>query len=455
MMKNRPFSLQFGGSVAAMLVAFASLGLIAGGPAGASPVVRIGAQVVVNRQGAPTTSDCQAILGVPCYGPQQIRTAYGLNSLINGGWAGFGQTIVLIESYGSPTLEADLKQFDADFGLPDPPSLTVLAPLGTVPFDPTNPEMISWAFETTLDVEWAHAMAPGAKIVVLTSPVAETQGVQGLPEFLALETYALDHHLGTIISQSWATAENTLFTQPGRDVIAAFSALYERARNERVTVLASAGDFGSANPEPDGTTFYPFPTVSFPASSPLVTAVGGTSLSINNLGIYQSESVWNNAAGAGGGGVSQVFQTPDYQKQWLSPSTRAALAGHRGIPDVSFNADSINSAILVYISAGASVGIPAGYYLIGGTSEGAPSWAGIVADLNQYAGVPLGFLNPALYALGGRGLFHDFGHDVTVGNNSFAGVPGYNATVGWDLATGWGTPEFNLLPARWWAFNGR
>ena len=163
-------------------------------------------------------------------------------------------------SLWKPDARSRLKQFGADFDLPDPPSLTVLAPLGTVPFDPTNPEMITWAFETTLDVEWAHAMAPGAKIVVLTSPVGETQGVQGLPELLALETYALDHHLGTIISQSWATAENTLFTPQGQAVIAGFSRLYERARDERVTVLSSAGDTGSANLEPDGTTFYPFPT---------------------------------------------------------------------------------------------------------------------------------------------------------------------------------------------------
>jgi len=197
-MKHQPFSLQFDGPVAALFVALALVGLLAGGPAGASPTVRIGAQVVMSRQGAPTTSDCLAIIGVPCYSPQQIRSAYGLNSLIYGGWAGFEQTIVVIESYGSPTLQADLKQFDADFGLPDPPSLTVLSPLGTVPFDPTNPDMIGWAFETTLDVEWAHAMAPGAKILVLTSPVSETVGIQGLPEFLALETYALDRHLGTI-----------------------------------------------------------------------------------------------------------------------------------------------------------------------------------------------------------------------------------------------------------------
>ena len=444
------FRFQFGRSAAALFAAFGAL--IAADPAGAAPTARIGAQVVLNRQGAPASSDCLAILGVPCYGPQQIRTAYGLNSLINGGWAGYGQTIVLIESFGSPTLAADLKQFDTDFGLPDPPALTVLAPLGAVPFDPTDPDMINWAIETTLDVEWAHAMAPGAKIVVLTSPVSETIGVQGLPEFLALEKYALDHHLGTIISQSWATAENSLFTPQGQAVIAAFSALYERAREEHVTVLASTGDTGSAGIEPGGAAIYPFPTVGFPASSPLVTAVGGTTLAINNLGAYQSETVWNDdGVGAGGGGISQVFPMPDYQLRSLPPNVRSGLGGRRGIPDVSFNADPINSAVLVYISAG----IPPGYYLVGGTSEGAPAWAGIVADLNQYAGAPLGFLNPALYALGGRGLFGDFGHDITMGNKSFAGVPGYNATAGWDASSGWGTPEFNFLPARWWAFNLR
>ena len=96
-MTKQPFSLQFGRCAAAMLVPFTLLGLLAGGPVGASPIVRIGAQVVVSRQGAPTSSDCLAIIGVPCYSPQQIRTAYGLNSLINGGWVGFGQTIVLIE----------------------------------------------------------------------------------------------------------------------------------------------------------------------------------------------------------------------------------------------------------------------------------------------------------------------------------------------------------------------
>jgi len=385
-----------------------------------------------------------------------MRTAYGLNGLIDAGMVGAGQTIVIIDSYGSPTIAADLSTFDAGYGIPDPPSLTVLAPLGTVPWDPTTyPDQPGWAAETTLDVEWAHAMAPGAAIVLLTSPVDETEGVQGMPEFLALERFALDHHLGKIISQSWSATENTLFLETagpqGPQVFADFTALYERAARERVTVLAAAGDDGSSNPETNGLTFYPFPTVGFPASSPLVTAVGGTSLSADTSGNYQSETVWNDAGCcAGGGGISQVFEAPDYQRFSLPRHVKAELGGMRGVPDVSYNADCYN-VILVYLSYLGPGN--AGYYGICGTSEGSPQWAGIVADLDQYAGRPLGFLNPALYALGGFGRFSSFGRDITVGNNGLVDVPGavapgYSATPGWDPASGWGTPNLVELPYR-------
>src|SRR5579862_9839996 len=192
----------------------------------------------------------------------------------------------------------DLAAFDAGFGLPNPPSFTVLSPLGTVPWNPTlYPDQPGWAAETTLDVEWAHAMAPGASIVLMTSPVDETEGVQGMPEFLALEKYALDHHLGKIITQSWGATENTLFRDTagpgGPQVIADFLAFQRRAAGEHVTVLAAAGDYGSSNFETDGVTFYPFPTVDFPSSSPFVTAVGGTILTTDTSGHYQSETVWN------------------------------------------------------------------------------------------------------------------------------------------------------------------
>jgi subtilase family serine protease len=386
----------------------------------------------------PTDAFCRANYGVPCYSPQEMRTAYGLAPIIKAGFTGRGESIVIIDSFGSPTLQQDLHTFDAGYGLPDPPSLKVLAPLGSVPFDPTNGDMVNWAFETTLDVEWAHALAPAANIVLLTSPVDETEGVQGMPEFLTLERYALDHHLGKIISQSWSATENTLFTPAGKQVLNDFENFYARARDERVTVLASSGDTGSTNYELDLMNLYPYRVVGFPASSPLVTAVGGTSLFADTNGNYQSETVWDEAAvGASGGGVSQYFAEPDYERAALPRPVKQTLAGKRGMPDLAYNGDPYTS-ILVYMSF-----IPGGegYYFIGGTSEGSPQWAGIIADLNQMAGRPLGFINPALYRLGKSGGLYAGFHDVTVGNNGFGGVPGYPATRGWDLSTGWGTPN--------------
>lgn len=433
--------------------AAALLGCVAlamAGTASAAPMIRVGKLVSASpAQSPPSDAFCRANFGFPCYSPQEMRTAYGVAPLIDAGYTGAGQTILLIESYGSPTMMADLQAFDQGYGLPDPPSVTVLSPLGTVPFDPTVADQVSWAFETSLDVQWAHAIAPGADIVVLTSPVDETEGVQGMPEFLALEKYALDHHLGKIISQSWAATENTLFTPAGHRVFADFTEFYERARAEKVTVFASAGDWGSTGFEIDLATLYPYPVAQFPASSPLVTAVGGTTLFADTSGNYQYETVWNDTplgfAAAGGGGISQVLREPEYQRRSLPPQVRAMLGGYRGYPDVSYNADGA-SPILIYVGfLGAA---NAGYYTIGGTSEGSPQWAGIAADLNQLAGHPLGFLNPRLYALGGRGTLTDFIHDITIGDNSVAGVPGYSAAPGWDPASGWGTPDLNRVLSR-------
>ena len=387
---------------------------------------------------APTDAQCRAATGSPCYSPQEIRHAYGVDLLLARGDDGKGETIVIVDAFGSPTIASDLASFDAGYGLPAPPSFTILAPLGTVPFNPTAiPDQVNWAAETTLDVEWAHAMAPDASIVLLTSPADETEGVQGMPQFDALLNFALDHHLGQVISQSWGATENTLFTPAGEQVFRQFEATYARAAGMRVTALASTGDAGSSNTEVNGTTFYPFPTVNFPASSPLVTAVGGTSLYADTSGDYQSETVWNSGGGASGGGISQHFGEPLYQRS-LPGSDQSLLGGHRGIPDISWNADP-NTSILIYLSF---FGFPAGYYTIGGTSEGSPDWAGLVADLNQLAHRPIGLLNPYLYALGKAGIGF---HDVTVGNNSDNGVPGYSATPGWDAATGWGSPDVGQL----------
>ena len=401
--------------------------------------IRIVGKVKHDIEQAPTDAECRASLyPSPCYSPQQIRKAYGVDSLTNAGYVGKGETIVIIDSFGSPTIRGDLMTFDKAYGLPDPPSFKILSPLGTVPFDPNNSTQLGWAAETTLDVEWAHAMAPGAAIVLMTSPVAETEGVQGLPEFLALEKYAVDHHLGNIISQSWAATENTLLDVAGRQIVAKMEEFYRDASTRRITVLASSGDSGSSNVKLDGVTLYSQPTVNYPASSPWVTSVGGTSLYASTEGKYGYEYVWDEQGGAGGGGISELFQEPDYQVASLPEATTEQLNYKRGVPDVSYNADPY-TGILIYLSYFGPD--DAGFYLIGGTSEGSPQWAGIVADLDEFAGEPLGFLNPALYAVGGLGLFDKYGHDITVGGNGLNNVPGYYAAPGWDPATGWGTPN--------------
>jgi subtilase family serine protease len=246
-------------------------------------------------------------------------------------------------------------------------------------------------------------------------------------------------HNGKIISQSWGTAENTLFDTAGQQVLANFESFYQNAAQQNVTVLSGSGDSGSSNIETNQTAYFPFPTVEFPASSPFVTAVGGTSLYADGTGNYGYETAWIGS----GGGVSQQFSQPSYQST-LPAAVQQTLANHRGVPDVAFNADPA-TAILVYTSF-----IPnaSGYYFINGTSEGPPQWAAIIADANQLAGHPLGFLNPKLYALGASGGQSKLFHDITFGSNAFngpIGVPGYTATTGWDLTTGWGTPNLGKL----------
>jgi subtilase family serine protease len=381
----------------------------------------------------PGKADCLAAFGTPCYSPQEMRKAYGVDQLLGAGGTGAGQTIVLIDSFGSPTALSDLQTFDKAYGLPDPPSFKVFAPLGAPAFDPTNDDMVGWAEETSLDVQWAHAMAPAANIVLATSPVSETEGTQGLPEFLTLMKDVVNNHMGQIISNSWGATEETLFDPAGRAEVGQYEQFFEQAARQHVTILASSGDDGSTDTELDLSTLYPFPVASFPNDSPFVTSVGGTSLFTDANGNYQSETVWNNDIGAGGGGVSKLFAEPLWQRL-LPFSTQRQLAGHRGAPDLSWNADPDTGAP-VYLGF---LGANNGFYIFGGTSASSPQVAGVVADLNQLLRRPIGLLNPYLYLLG---ITHHGFHDVTVGNNAFAGVPGFAATPGWDLATGWGSPD--------------
>ncbi len=374
-----------------------------------------------------------------CYSPEQIQTFYDLNSLYAKGYEGQGITIVIIDAFGSPTIKSDLHTFDQTFGLPDPPKFDILSPLGQKPFNSNNTDMVGWAGETTLDVEWAHAIAPKANIVLLTSPETETEGVQGFPQFEQLSIYALDHKLGQVFSMSFGASEPTLVGDACKEGLGTGESLrddydkkvFERAQQEHITLLASSGDDGSTNVDCKQKP-YNFQNVGWPASDPLVTAVGGTKLSLKDgAGHYGSEKIWDELGGAGGGGISQFYAEPDWQKQLPDQSL---LKGKRGIPDVAWGA-AVN--IPYYHSYGGDI---PGWTAIGGTSASAPQWAGLIALADQMAGKPLGFLNPALYKLAGKGF-----HDVTKGNNGLDGVAGFQAGTGYDLASGWGTPDGAVL----------
>src|ERR1700733_2450280 len=248
-------------SVAA--AAIAATGVVATGAAVAEPlhIDPAGGRTLAT---PPTTAYCLANLGIHCYQPSQLENAYNVNGLHTSGITGKGETIVIVDSFGSPTIANDLHVFDQTFGLPDPPSLTIRQDAGPVPaFDPNNSDMDGWADETTLDVEWSHVFAPGANILLEETPVSETEGVQGFPEIVEAENFVINHHLGDVISQSFGATEQTF---PSRQSLLNLRSAYENAARHGVTVLASSGDDGATNAELNGSDLFPFPVVGWPSS---------------------------------------------------------------------------------------------------------------------------------------------------------------------------------------------
>jgi len=449
------------------------------------------AQLVSTSTTPPTEAQCFSV-GRRCFAPRAIQAAYNVGPLYSLGFDGRGQTIALVDSYGSDTMAHDLHVFDQAFGLqpmcgeegitcaPGMPTFSQLALQGS-PATKAPPsqshgtgqeDKSAWALEVALDVETAHAIAPKANILLVTTPTAETLGVQGFPQMMAAEDYVVKHHLATVISMSLAASE------PSFKGVAALQKLryaFVDAAANGVSVLAASGDFGSAGvsktPVGKGGTLLPDPTVWWPASDPLVTGIGGTYLCTDpnatttrvvdsadppvncqaNPG--QAEIGWIDA----GGGFSQIFARPSYQDTLPAGST-AVPSANRGVPDVALQASSRTGA-LVYLSLppdGDSGlicpgGAPCstGWYDIGGTSLSTPQWAGLVAIADQVNGGGLGLLNPYLYAIGSNPAKYanDF-YDVTVGNNQIdPSIPGYSATTGWDPITGLGTPNAaNLIP---------
>ena len=444
-------------------LALASGSLLSGGvPVAAAANVTIG-PMLLSKFGSATQplspAGCVAAFTVPCYGPDQLQTAYNEQPLFNSGITGKGQTIVIVDSFGSPTIQADLAIFDAQYNLPAPPSFKIIQPAGKVPaWDPTDANGdVGWAGETTLDVEWAHSMAPGANILLVETPVAETEGTAGLPQIVQAENYVINHHLGQVISQSFGATEGTF---PSVASIAGLRSAYFNALRNHVTVLAATGDAGATDySNAAGTLLYTHRAVDWPSTDPLVTAVGGTQLALLDDGSRtQADQVWNDSSNyalnyvfygtpgpealATGGGKSAVFARP-----WYQNSVAGVTGSQRGVPDVAMSA-ACSGLVDTYQSF---PGQPSGWYYDCGTSEATPLFAGIVALADQAAGHALGLINPALYTLSAEqapGLV-----DVTKGNNSVSfiqdnslyTVKGFNAGPGYDLASGVGTVNAALF----------
>jgi subtilase family serine protease len=438
---------------------FALAGAAAGPAALASPASHAASPAVVIAPDAihaahalpvpPSTAYCEQHFKIACYLPGQIQQAYGLPQLYRRGITGAGQTIVIVDSFGSPTVAHDLAVFDKAAGIPAPPSLRVIQPAGKVPpYKPTDTR-VGWAGETDLDVEYAHAIAPGARILLVETPTSEEEGTTGFPQIVTAEKFVISHHLGGVISQSFSATEQTF---PTKASLLNLRGAYTAAAAAGVTVLAASGDSGAADVKFDESTFFLKPVTSWPDSDPLVTGVGGTQLHLAGAGRAGPATVWNDtfnvptsefifgSAGpnalAGGGGKSVIFGRPGYQNRVAS-----VVGRQRGVPDISMSGACNGSADMFQSFAGQ----PAGWYPTCGTSEATPEFAGIVALASQVAGHPLGLINPALYRLSGEraaGIA-----DVTSGNNTVAfpqggkthTVVGFRARPGYDLASGVGT----------------
>ncbi len=309
--------------------------------------------------------------------------------------------------------------------------------------------MSSWGIETSLDVEYAHSLAPGARLVLVETPVNETEGTAGFPQIEAAETWTIEHLDPAVITQSFGATEGTF---PGPSSILKLRGAYELARRDHVTVLAATGDDGSTEPSNfAGTRLYARRAIDWPASDPLVTALGGTQVHLSLSGRrIEDDNVWNdtNLGGqplAGAGGVSSVFARPQFQS-----SDKSVVGRSRGTPDLSLSA-AVDGGAIVYAGF---PGLQPGYYVVGGTSEASPLFAGIVAIADQVVGRHLGWLNPDLYTLAGHGAGAGI-IDIRTGDNTVTfeqsgvavTVPGYEAVPGYDLASGLGTVNAGLLVA--------
>jgi subtilase family serine protease len=324
--------------------------------------------------------------GSPPFVPSDLWKAYNFLPLYSQGIKGNGARIAIIDAYGDPSLSTDLSSFDSLTSLPNP-QVNIYYPDGV----PSQGDP-GWAVETALDVEWAHSIAPAATIdlvIALDSSFASVyDGIQYVTTTLPSETS---------LSMSFGASESS-YPTTGPYTIAAIHQLFVNITSHGTTVFASSGDIGASS----------CCNVEYPASDPLVVAVGGTSLSLNPDGSYGTEKTWY----ASSAGSSTVFSKP-YWQQGLGDSMR-------DIVDVSYDADP-NTGVMVVQDGGQLV--------VGGTSAGSPQWAALAALASQANHEKYGAMDSQLYQLSSY-------HDITTGSDGF-----FSAGPGWNYPTGLGTPN--------------
>jgi hypothetical protein len=347
--------------------------------------------------------------------PAEIRQAYGFSA----SWvSGSGQTIAIVDAYNDPNIASDLATFDAQYGLPGP-NLIVENQYGqTNNLPATN---ASWSLEIALDVEWAHVAAPGANIILVEANSANVNDLM-----TAVQTAARQ---ASVVSMSWGGGEFS--SETTYDSSSYFA-------NPSTTFVAASGDDGGAS------------GAEFPATSPYVLSVGGTTLALSGSASYGSETAWNGSfswyGGFSGsaGGVSAYESMPVYQSFTLG----SGYAGGRTTPDVSSDANP-NTGVAVYNSVSGAG--QTGWFEVGGTSAAAPLWSGLIADIDQGRAfnhlAPLGSSQTMYFLYGMQGYrwspswTYGFAfHDITSGSN-FVG----SATPAYDIVTGLGSPAANYL----------
>ena len=384
------------------------------------------------RQPCQAATSAASVVGA--HTADELASAYGFAGLYAAGDFGAGETIAIFEL--EPFSESDVQAYDKCYFPTQAGAmasalhvLDVDGIRGGVPSD----------VESTLDVEDVSSFAPQATIDVYEGP---NNGAGPLDVLSAI----VSQDRAQVISTSWGNCE----AQDGGTQVAAVEAnLFEEAAAQGQTVVAASGDDGSTDCGAPSGTQAPVAAVDDPGSQPYVTSVGGTSLT--TLGPPPKETVWSSANGAGGGGISSNWAMPSYQsdaapalgviKSYSSPKPCGAPTGYcREVPDVSADADPNNGLVIDWGAWGGWTGV-------GGTSLAAPLWAALLALADAWPACsahPVGFVNPALYLIAGKSGYASALNDVTRGSNRLTSIPNwwrYPATVGYDLASGLGTPD--------------